>query len=1034
MIDLLHILRLLRRATLVRAWLEGATGVAAVLTVGVALGAFGIAVGVPATAARIVLALAMLGAVVAAVLHVVRRARRFGDERATAAYLEANDPELRTDLRTALDYASRADAGEDDATRELRALLVARVGRLVRDREERLLALLPARPIQPVVTASLAAACALALAFVVQPGPVGAALRALAAGPPPADAAAPAGSFPVVAAVDVTVQAPAYTGRPPERVPFSSGDIAALAGSQIRLRATTTRPVTAASLRVEAGGEVERYGVELEDPYVLAVGFPLTASGSYRFEVELQGDGSTVSDPIERRLRALPDRTPEVRLLEPAADLEVTPDQVVNLEYVASDDFGLQDVSLVWAFAGDEDDTRSLALQTGLVVPSHREHVPFDLQPLLLMPRDEVLVWVEATDNNAVAGPQTGRSRTVRLRVASPEDRSAEVLQLKEQLFEGLLLQLARSLTAAVVDAELDGERIALVPADAAPAERNPRAQALRELQPEWMPLLQTWERLLALMADDPATADADRQLLGASYEQLYDAVRDQSAVVDALGVTLPADGLPLSRFNTLARVHAPTVDQTERAVLMLEDLIALHKADDVQRALEELAAIRERLAELLEQYRDTEDPALREQIERELRRLEQRMRELMQRLAAQMQNLPTEHLNADAIDRSDVAENLENMGGALDDVRRMLDQGDIEGAIEAMMQLDTTLDALQQELGDPLANASPDSANQFDREMAELMDQVNDLEAQEAALQEETEALRAEMQERRDAEVRDQLQEALARLQERAEELREDYGGLANDEVGADSQRAMQAVEQGLEVLEQQLAMEDLAGAESAAERVASQLSDASFELRMDSALLQRSGDGREQAERARRATDDTTDAVRAMQDRLGELMQMSQPVPTPGDRGRMQQLGQRQGQIRQQLDQLGQRVQQIGQRNPTVPDQLGAPMQQVGENMEQAQRSLERGQPRPSLQGQQSALQGLRQMRQQMQQMTQQQRQQQRQGQQGRSSTDRVPVPEEGASDRRAYRDRVVDAMREGGLEAYDDEIREYYETLLR
>ncbi|MFT5993878.1 MAG: hypothetical protein ACI82G_002883, partial [Bradymonadia bacterium] len=87
----------------------------------------------------------------------------------------------------------------------------------------------------------------------------------------------------------------------------------------------------------------------------------------------------------------------------------------------------------------------------------------------------------------------------------------------------------------------------------------------------------------------------------------------------------------------------------------------------------------------------------------------------------------------------------------------------------------------------------------------------------------------------------------------------------------------------------------------------------------------------------------------------------------------------------------------------------------------------------PRQALQGEQSALQGLQTLRQRMQQMTMQQRQRQSR-QEGRNNTERVEVPEEGESSRRGYRDQVIEAMRDGSLEAYDEQIREYYETLLR
>ena len=967
----------------------------------------------------------------AASVRALRGYRRFRSDDAVARYLEACDPTLRTDLRTALDYRRRP-AGDDPDTEGLRALLIHRVDATLRAKAQAIVHWVPRRDLRPYTVAGAATAAALLLAHALAPEPVGGAMRAFAFGSPP-DAAVQS-EAPIVTAVDLTVRPPAYTGRLAERLRFTTGDVRALAGSEVVVRASTARPVERAAVVVETGEGTERYAATLADPYILEAAFPISDNGTYRFEVELAG-GARRADPMERRIRVVPDQAPDVQLTHPERELEVSPDQVVDLVFVASDDFALMDVQLMWAFVGDEDTPRTMPLASGLAVRTHEEHVPFDLRPLLLIPRDELLVWVEATDNNAVAGPQTGSSQTVRLRVASPEDQSEALLAAKEEVFESLLAQLNRSLSAAVLTPRrTDNATIALDPVDAPDGERNARVVSLRVAHAAWADVLAGWEALLDAMQRDPATPAADLAALEASYDQTYAAVRDQAAIVDGLAGGLPPDGLSRSRFDVLARVHAPTVERNERAILILEDLIALQKADDVQRALDELQAIRERLTELLQEYRDTNDPALREQIERELRRLEQRMRELMERIASQVDRLPTEHLNVEAIDPSEVGENLEQMGGALDRVRELLSAGDVEGAIAAMMDLDATLDALQQGLGDPLEEASPDASSAFDEAMSALMDQVNDLEAQEAALLEDTESLRAEMQARRNEEIADARNEALDALRTRAQALRERYEALEREPLGESTQRAMDAVTEGLEAIERQLAQEDLVAAEAAAERVASQLLDASRELRADEALLRRSERGQEAVRDARSANSDALDAAWEMQQQLNALMEASQPRPGPGDRAQMQALSERQQQVRAQLDALGQQVAEMAQRSPEVGQQLGEPIAQVGERMGEAQQALRQGQPRPSIQGQQSALEGLQTLRQQMQQMTQEQRQRERRNGQGRRPDDRVPVPEEGASDRRDYRDRVVDAMREGGLEAYDAEIQEYYETLLR
>jgi hypothetical protein len=45
-----------------------------------------------------------------------------------------------------------------------------------------------------------------------------------------------------------------------------------------------------------------------------------------------------------------------------------------------------------------------------------------------------------------------------------------------------------------------------------------------------------------------------------------------------------------------------------------------------------------------------------------------------------------------------------------------------------------------------------------------------------------------------------------------------------------------------------------------------------------------------------------------------------------------------------------------------------------------------------------------------------------------------ERVEIPEEADGARRQYREDIQDAMREGALESYEDQIQRYYESLVR
>ncbi len=979
--------------------------------------------------------IALFGAPVVAVsvtsLHIGRIAARFRHLDAIAEWLERCIPDLRTDLRTALELAD-APATPDPVRDALREALVERVADVVGTLEPALPRHVPARDLRPAfATVALTIGLA-ALLIAVGSKPFRDGTRILVEGVPVQDAAGASVSIrPLVSTIDVAVSPPAHTGLPQHRTLGSTGEIRAVVGSRIDLAARSLVPVRHATLRLGEGDDALRIGLDIFAGVRLSGSFTVEESTSYTFELTLQ-DGMRTVDPVSRRVFARPDAPPVVELIEPHESLEVTPDEVVDLRYVARDDFGISEISVVWYFAGRESTQRQMPLQGAVSERRFEEHVPFDLAPMHLQPRDEVVLFVEARDNDTFGEPKAGASRPISLRVASPEDRTAEVLALKEELFEGLLRQLGGTLEAGVNAFRVADDEIVLVTSPGAGAELAARIEAENAVHQKWPELLELFERLVALMDSDELSIPADREILEATRRDLLAAWADQARALElAVGPASRGD-VPPPLFDRVALPTAVVHRKTERAILVLEDLIATHKAADVERTLAELGEARERLRELLEQYRQTRDPALREQIEAEMRRLETRMRELLERLAAQIDQLPYEHLNMEAIEQSEVGENLTEMVSALDQIRQMLDSGDIEGALAALDRLGSEFDSLLQEV-DPLAGASPDTLSEFDIQMGELMDELNNLEAQEQELEAETGEVLDEMRRARAEEIDDQVRRTLEEALHAIEELRREYAELDRERLGDDTRQRMRDVEQGIEELSERIAGEDVVAAEEQATRLLSQLGDSLWELRRDEAMLVRDRRGLATALRARRTTEDGQEAVGRIRGQMRRLMELAEPRPDGAQRAQLGELGDEQQAIRQRLATMERQVGEMGERFPMVGEALGEPIQGVGEQMDAAREDLRRARPRPAIQGERSALEGLRQMRQQMQQLTQRQRQREQQlG--GRSANEQVEVPEDEASRRAAYRQQVIDAMREGTLDVYQDEIRSYYESLLQ
>jgi hypothetical protein len=970
------------------------------------------------------------------------------------AWVEARLPAWRTDLRTWLELRDRPVAPE---SAPLRQALGARLAhQLGRDHGPALAVAghrWPGQRWLPALgRASVTVWLVVLVLAVVQPAALRTALGAMLRGAVPAALqpdTAPDAGMPVrlvVAFVDLDLLPPAWSGRPPRRQERSSGMVHALPGTEVVWEAATLVPVRGGLLVLgPLDAPLAEIPLQAQGDQRVRARFTVDQAVPMRVVLE-ELDGTRVLDPVPRAITLEPDLTPTVELLLPPASMEVQPDEVIGLEYLVSDDFGVQQVELVWYFGGQEDQLRTLRLQDA-VGTSFREHVPFELAPLMLQPGEEVVVFVEALDNHGHTGPQVGRSRAVSLSVASPDALHAEVLARKEALLEALLVRLAEHLVVRWSDWEVVEDTLVPRPPERTAPERTAAALATLGHREGWLRIRQAFEELERMMTEDVLSTDQDRTLFAGMARTLEDRARAlleplerwefrlQEAVEAAPEPEAAAAAIPDDTFGTWSVAGAALEQDLERTLVTLQGLIDLHQAEDVQRTLEELSEIRDNLRGLMERFRNARDPELRDQIERELRRLEQRMQELLQRLASQVQNLPREHLNAEGLEPSEVAREAQNMMSAMDQIRQMLQNGDIESALQALDQLGQSLDEMQSQMGGVQEQASQSGLSEFDQAMGELMDAINDLEVAEQALEAQTQALDQAMREERTEAMREEVAARMDAARQQVDTLRRRMERQPTDGLQSEARQRWEDLTQGLERLSDSLGQRDVPTVQDQAARMAMAFEELTQDTERDARWAPRDSARRAQAEQASQLSRQGRELMEQMRGQADRIMEQGEPVPGPGDRQRMAELGEQQAEVEARLQQLQQRMEQMGQRLPSVPSSFGEAMDQAGEGMQQARRQLQQGTPRPAMQGQRQALDALGQMRQQAQQMARRERgRQQGEGGQRGARQERVEIPEDDADRSRGLRDAVREGMREGGLESFDARIRRYYDSLMR
>jgi hypothetical protein len=254
---------------------------------------------------------------------------------------------------------------------------------------------------------------------------------------------------PVIEVRSVEYEYPAYTRRPKEVVE-QQGDLKALEGTRVTIRALANQPIRSATLEFNPPGSSPAVpGAPTPAPERIL----MTSQGSEAvraFHLELSADRRTPRhgayaisfissagipsvEPVVHRIEIIPDLPPEIEILAPKRErVEVPVSGRETIEVRAIDpDYGLSQLRLKAVLGNMELLNRSLLAtddQTGQVVARH-EFRPLEFG---LSAGDEVNVWAVAEDNRTAVGSDTPQPNSARTRsyqiivVPDPPSRRGE--------------------------------------------------------------------------------------------------------------------------------------------------------------------------------------------------------------------------------------------------------------------------------------------------------------------------------------------------------------------------------------------------------------------------------------------------------------------------------------------------------------------------------------------------------------------------------------------------------------------------------
>ena len=997
-------------------WLQGGMLGAAAVAVLLAAGGF-LGLVAPRLGGSVLWLAVPVGVGMACAFGLWRAKQQVGDDVRTARLVGQRRPELSLDVLAAVEL-KRQRGPQDGWSSDLAGAFLEQMDTRVRTVDVR--SVVDGRPVRRTALASGGVLLALAVLMGLLGGRWSAGMARIreAAKSPQAQAQAE----PITGDIELTYRYPAYTGLVQRTVPGTNGEVSAPAGTEVVLKTRSDRAVERAELVVNG----QPLPLTVAGNRDLEGTFVAKQSGHYRFVFYGPRDTRLVTGP-EIALNVEADKAPQVSLMTPAVELEVDPGQKVTLKYEATDDYGLSGLALVFRTPGAQKETRvPLPREDGR---RNRATHTWDLGTLKVDPGDRITYYVEAQDNDAVEGPKKGVSRTQVLRIYSAAEHRRAAREKAEQLWGRMVDHLADRLEGPDRAKQKDPQAIATA------ASVDTSGQQL-------VTDMRTLARELARGRDVPTELVS---ALSHISESLGSHINGTSDLRRLYLRTQRARGEDWGTGNRLTSTVNEEIEELEKDILYLESLLDRQKMEALQELAKQLANERRELSNLVEQYKNNPDDQARQAVMEQIQQLKSRINELMQRMAEMRKGIRDEHFNAEAL--SEMMKE-QDMQGALDEVEKLMREGKTDEALAKLqqlgMQMDEMLQNLDKENNEFGAEQYPELAEKFGKFMEELQATAQ----QQQKVAEQTRQLRDQARSQNRERLTEKGKAMKDDLLRKVQQAQEDYKKLQPEQLNSraarpleEAQSELQNVEQALKVNDFDLAAEAAARAEDAAQQLSmmgeqqKQL-DEMFgnppEVRQQSANLA------QRLERDARNVEDVNKQLQSLFPPPGS--QLSQQ-----ERQQLQQLAQQQGQLEQRAQGLRQQMEEMQQMAPLFGEEATQQMESVGQRMGEASQRMQGKDPGRGYGEQQAAMEGLRQFQRQMQEgqrggkgglplpMGAGARRQE--GNNGKDPKNQVELPDEDAFQApKEFRKDLLDAMKQGAPEKYREQVKRYYEELVK
>jgi hypothetical protein len=936
------------------------------------------------------------------VIHPVALARQIA--KYTAAGERETDIILRQELLGATELWMQLEANTS-ASPELAAAYVKRIGAQTLGLDPRHALPRPRRAVR-----AIAAVLLVAVAIGLLSTTVGA--RGLALLREGSDGRPPVPPQPVWTTLELVLDYPDHTRRPDRRVPNPSGALRVPAGTRIHLDMEVTAEADAVrvvmihdALELSSAPEPEVTDLEAAGERRWTGSFVVRNSGTW---VVALLDDPTLRDPAAlqtaghrsppMRIELEPDALPEVELLPlPEWQHEANETDRIDLRFAARDDFGVVAAELVYEIAKPDGELERHRLPAGQAPAggsrAWRHRHGWDLSAISLEDRSEVTYWIEVRDNDPGLGlrllengpGKVAASARQQLLVHDEEaEHAANIADLQAIRDAAVDLLAGRLTTAAFAELEIE-DRL------------GAKLRTARDLHDGAATLLTMIAASIDALAVDTMIPERDVETLAGIHERLLKIHRDEAKLHERMppGAELerPDDRAPLLR--ELGAHNRLEIEQLEDEIIRLDDLVDGQIIARIEALVARLQVSQQKLVEKLEQLQ-AGDESVRPEIEQLEQRIRDDMRRVQEAQAQLRKEVGDEWMNLDAFKAMEARMRSQQL-------LEQLQRGDIDGALQQAREGLDAIRQLRERVQQTGEQQETTALSEEDRKRMKMLRELSRLQDEETGLRSETRRLREQWRDAVDDRKADDA--AVDRARDEAQELREAVEDINDAHLSREGRVAWDDAREALEALE--AAAEDGEASEL-------ELFEAANEA---AAALRRAEAGSKPGEQEAKALRKLAGEAERLREQLRE------PLPDPGevfdreDLERLGELGRQQRTLRERAEQL---------LDDPAADILPAPGRQAMESADEAMREAGDALDEAALDGALSeedrAWQGI-----------------QRAIDSLRQSSPPPPPASEGDSSTEAERDRslrdqVVEAMREGDRDGFDDDTKRYYEELLR